>query len=80
MTVIPLRILETRTLASPRESSNGLNRQIVSTRRCGGGMKAESILKRASASRPSGEWNDDDYDVLAEGAVVGRILKVHAPR
>ena len=23
------------------------------------------ILKRASASRPSGEWNDDDYDVLA---------------
>jgi hypothetical protein len=26
------------------------------------------ILKRASASRPSGEWNDDDYDVLADGA------------
>jgi hypothetical protein len=23
------------------------------------------ILKHASASRPSGEWNDDDYDVLA---------------
>ena len=36
------------------------------------------ILKRASASRPSGEWNDDDYDVLADGAVVGRIFKVHA--
>jgi hypothetical protein len=36
------------------------------------------VLKRASASRPSGEWNDDDYDVLADGAVVGRILKVHA--
>jgi hypothetical protein len=36
------------------------------------------ILKRASASRPSGEWNDDDYDVLADGAVVGRIMKVHA--
>jgi hypothetical protein len=30
------------------------------------------ILKRASASRPSGEWSDDDYDVLADGAVVGR--------
>ena len=30
VTVIPLRILETPTLASPRESSNGLNRQIVS--------------------------------------------------
>jgi hypothetical protein len=36
------------------------------------------ILKRASASRPSGEWNDDDFDVLAEGAVVGRIFKANA--
>src|SRR6516165_4578621 len=36
------------------------------------------ILKRASASRPSGEWNDDDYDVLADGAVVGRIMKAAA--
>jgi hypothetical protein len=35
-------------------------------------------LKRASASRPSGEWNDDDFDVLANGAVVGRIFKVDA--
>jgi hypothetical protein len=24
------------------------------------------ILKGASASRPSGVWKDDDYDVLAE--------------
>jgi hypothetical protein len=23
------------------------------------------ILKRASAFRPSGEWNNDDFDVLA---------------
>jgi hypothetical protein len=36
------------------------------------------ILKRASASRPSGEWNDDDFDVLADGAVVGRIMKAAA--
>jgi hypothetical protein len=36
------------------------------------------ILKRASASRPSGEWNDDDYDVLASGEVVGRIFKAAA--
>jgi len=36
------------------------------------------VLKRASASRPSGEWNDDDFDVLADGVVIGRILKVHA--
>jgi hypothetical protein len=35
-------------------------------------------LKRATASRPSGEWKDEDYDVLADGAVVGRIFKVHA--
>ena len=26
------------------------------------------VLKRASASRPSGEWNDDDFDVLAPRA------------
>ena len=32
------------------------------------------LLKRASASCPSGEWNDDDYDVLANGVVVGRIF------
>jgi len=36
------------------------------------------ILKRASASRPSGEWNDDDYDVLCDGLVVGRIMKAAA--
>ena len=38
------------------------------------------ILKRASASRPSGEWQHDDFDVLANGAVVGRIFKVNARR
>jgi len=36
------------------------------------------ILKRASASRLSGEWSDDDYYVLCEGAVVGRIMKAAA--
>jgi len=36
------------------------------------------ILKRASASRSSGEWNDDDFDVLADGAMVGRIFKADA--
>jgi hypothetical protein len=30
-------------------------------------------LRRASASGPSGEW-DDDYDVLADGEIVGRIF------
>ena len=34
------------------------------------------ILKRAALSRPSGEWSDDDFHVLTEGIVVGRIFKV----
>jgi hypothetical protein len=33
------------------------------------------IPKRASASRSSGQWSDDDFDVLANGVVVGRIFK-----
>src|SRR5215831_10312884 len=36
------------------------------------------FLKRASASRLSGEWGDDDCNVLAEGIVVGRIMKAAA--
>jgi hypothetical protein len=36
------------------------------------------ILKRASASRPSGQWNDEDFDVLAGGVVVGRIFQANA--
>jgi hypothetical protein len=39
-------------------------------------MTAVLILKRASVSRPSGQWRDDDYDVLEKGIVVGRIFKV----
>ncbi len=39
---------------------------------------AQLILKRASASRPSGEWNDEDYDVGADGVIVGRIMKAAA--
>jgi hypothetical protein len=31
------------------------------------------ILKRAAVSRPSGQWSDGDFDVLANGEVVGRI-------
>jgi hypothetical protein len=31
------------------------------------------ILKRASANRGSGQWSDNDYDVVADGVVVGRI-------
>jgi hypothetical protein len=33
------------------------------------------MLKRASASRPSGVWDDDDFNVVADGVVVGRVFK-----
>ena len=36
------------------------------------------ILKRASAIRPSREWSEDDFDLLADGVVVGRIMKAAA--
>jgi hypothetical protein len=40
--------------------------------------RARLNTARASASRLSGEWNDDDFDVLADGAIVGSIMKVTA--
>ena len=36
------------------------------------------ILKRAWDSRPSGEWDADDFEVAADGAVVGRIFRANA--
>jgi hypothetical protein len=42
------------------------------------GNMGQLILKRAPASRPSRQRSDDDFDVLADGAVVRRTLKVHA--
>jgi hypothetical protein len=33
------------------------------------------VPKRASASRQSGQWSEDDFDVLADGIVVGRLFK-----
>jgi hypothetical protein len=32
-------------------------------------------LKRVSASRSSGTWKHEDYDVIADGKVVGRIYE-----
>ena len=46
--------------------------------RAGALEKDYLLLKRAALSRPSGEWNDDDFDVLANGEVVGRIFKANA--
>jgi hypothetical protein len=39
------------------------------------GSMTAPILKRAFASRPSGQWKHEDYDVLADGKIVGRILE-----
>jgi len=39
---------------------------------------APLILTRASVSRSSGQWRDDDYDVSENGAVVGRIFFLDA--
>jgi hypothetical protein len=36
------------------------------------------ILKRASKSRPSGQWSDDDYDVFDGDRHIGRIMWTHA--
>jgi hypothetical protein len=41
-------------------------------------MEKDYLILTASASRRSGQWNDDDYDVLADGEVVGRIFKANA--
>jgi hypothetical protein len=36
------------------------------------------ILTRASVSRPSGQWREDDYDVIENGVVAGRIFFLDA--
>jgi hypothetical protein len=33
------------------------------------------ILKRGKLTRSSGQWQDEDYDVLADGKVVGRVYE-----
>jgi hypothetical protein len=34
------------------------------------------LLKRAALSRPSGQWNHDEYEVLAKGEVVAGHAKM----
>jgi hypothetical protein len=36
-------------------------------------MTSHLVLKRGKFSRPSGHWQDEDYDVIADGKVIGRI-------
>ena len=38
-------------------------------------MMSILILKRAKFSRSSGQCSDEEYDVLADGKVVGRIYE-----
>jgi hypothetical protein len=45
------------------------------TRQPDGGSDGLAHPHCASLSRPSGEWRDDDYDVIEGGTVVGRIFK-----
>jgi len=41
-----------------------------------GGLDAMTlVLRRANASRPSGSWQDDDYDVFDGERDVGRIFR-----
>jgi hypothetical protein len=62
-----------------RPSREALRRHSAGIQTVGYPMDKDYLtLKRASASRPSGEWNDDDFDVLANGEVVGRIFKANA--
>jgi hypothetical protein len=41
-------------------------------------MDKDYLLLSAALSRPTGEWKDDDFDVLADGEIVGRIYKSNA--
>jgi hypothetical protein len=59
--------VQSRFSAQPIRSGSDMNKDYLT-------------LKRASASRPSGEWGENDYDELADGVVVGRIVKAAASR
>jgi len=39
---------------------------------------ASLILQRGSVSCPCGQWREDDYDVLENSVVVGRIFRLDA--
>ena len=41
-------------------------------------VQSQCSARPMSASRMSGEWSEDDYDVVCEGVVVGSIMKAAA--
>jgi hypothetical protein len=41
-------------------------------------MNRMLILKRGKFSRSSGQWQDEDYDVLEDGVVMGRTFCLDA--
>src|SRR5262245_47784236 len=78
--LLPNDVGSDRRLCRDRELDHPSSRQYSAAPAPGGDrMTTERlILKRASTSRSSGEWSDDDYDVLADGIVVGRVMKAAA--
>src|SRR4051794_19422248 len=61
-----LKFKEPRSPGCPSGDRGGLGKMTA------GVTLSALILTRAAASRPSGDWGNDDYDVLADGLVVGR--------
>jgi len=55
-------IVNFQTPASPKAGTSNAAVQIAP-------VTTQLILKRAEASHPSGQWNDDDFDVLADGGL-----------
>jgi hypothetical protein len=61
---------EARLSLKPRHAPGGAREREWRPRRM-----TRLILNRASASRSSGQWSENDFDVLADGKVIGRIYE-----
>jgi hypothetical protein len=56
-----------------------LSARLVTTRQhCNEGVRPPIAASRVSELPCVAEWSDDDFDVLADGVVVGRIFKANA--
>jgi hypothetical protein len=65
-----------RTLSLPRAPWRVLEAELNCSESIGVARRLPQHRFNISASRPSGEWNEGDYDVLADSAVVGRIMRL----